>query len=364
MASGKNFLKMFYCRVEKRPFLQYDRKMTNPLYKLAANKMRREWAENDAKRDEGLSIPGCVSVCDNISYGPHGKDNLLCVYAPKDRTEELLPCIINIHGGGYFYGSKELYSLYSADMAARGFVVVVFNYRLCPENRYPAALEDINEVTKWVLSNASEFCIDPERIFVVGDSAGGQLALNYVTMLSNPSYAALFDSSRSGHIPRRLRRNKGVCAVCEFCERTIPRTLASRFVHFSLPDFVPKAVALNSALCVLVKDGRADEGSKPFLNAYLGSARRVKKNYERLDVQKYITQKFPPVFMMTAPNDFLFAQAKPQYELFTARGVKAEYKIYGTPSDDWASHVFHLNMRLPAAKQCNDDEAEFFLKNC
>ena len=50
----------------------------------------------------------------------------------------------------------------------------------------------------------------------------------------------LLDSSRSGHIPRRLRRNKGVCAVCESCERTIPRTLASRFVHSLVLDITPE----------------------------------------------------------------------------------------------------------------------------
>ena len=58
-------------------------------------------------------------------------------------------------------------------------------------------------------------------------SAAGEAGINcYV--IKRP------DSSRSDHIPRRLRRNKGVCAVCESCERTIPRTLASRFVHSSV----------------------------------------------------------------------------------------------------------------------------------
>jgi hypothetical protein len=63
---------------------------------------------------------------------------------------------------------------------------------------------------------------------------------------------------------------------------------------------------------------------------------------------------------MTAPNDFLYEQAKPQHELFLQRGVKSEYHVYGEPSDEWATHVFHLNLRLPAARQCNDDEAAFF----
>ncbi|EID85972.1 Esterase [Treponema sp. JC4] len=300
--------------------------MTNPIHKIIANKIRRQWAEGDAKRDAGLTISDKVNICDNISYGSHGKDNLLCVYTPKN-AEGKLPVIINIHGGGFFYGDKELYGLYSADMAERGFAVVVFNYRLCPENLYPAPLVDINNVTKWVLTNCEEFNFDRERIYIVGDSAGGQLALNYTTILSNPDYARLFAKD------------------------------------FEVPSFIPRAVCLNSALCILVKDGKTDEGAKPILVSYLGSNRKIKKNIERLDVQKYITSSFPPVFVMTAPNDFLYAQAKPLHEVFLSRGVKSEYHVYGQPSDDWAVHVFHLNLRLPAGRLCNDDEAEFLKKN-
>ena len=297
--------------------------MTNLIHKYFINKIRREWASNDAKRDAGFAISDKVNICDNISYGPHGRDNLLCVYTPKN-AEGKLPVIINIHGGGFFYGDKELYGLYSADMAERGFAVVVFNYRLCPENLYPAPLVDINNVTKWVLANCDEFNFDRDRIFIVGDSAGGQLALNYTTILSNLDYAKLFSAD------------------------------------FEVPNFIPRAVCLNSALTNLVKDGKISEGAKEILTVYLGSAKKIKRNVERLDVQKYITSKFPPVFVMTAPNDFLFNEAKPLHELFLSRGVKSEYHLYGEASDDWANHVFHLNLRLPAGRQCNDDEAEFF----
>ena len=300
--------------------------MTNLIHKYFINKIRREWASNDAKRDAGLTISDKVNICDNISYGAHGRDNLLCVYTPKN-ADGKLPVIINIHGGGFFYGDKELYGLYSADMAERGFAVVVFNYRLCPENLYPAPLEDINNVTKWVLENCGEFNFDRDRIFIVGDSAGGQLALNYTTILSNPNYAKLFASD------------------------------------FEVPSFIPRAVCLNSALTNLVKDGKISEGAKEILTVYLGSAGKIKRNVERLDVQKYITSKFPPVFVMTAPNDFLFNEAKPLHELFLSRGVKSEYHVYGQHSDDWAVHVFHLNLRLPAGRLCNDDEALFLKKN-
>ena len=57
-----------------------------------------------------------------------------------------------------------------------------------------------------------------------------------------------------------------------------------------------------------------------------------------------------------------YSQAKPMHELFVQLGVKSEYHVYGNPSDDWAQHVFHLNLHLEAARQCNDEEAAFLLK--
>ena len=69
-------------------------------------KMREQWAAGDAKRDAGLTIPeGLVRRLD-ISYGPYA-ENLLDVYYPEG-PDRNLPTIVNIHGGGWFYGSKEL----------------------------------------------------------------------------------------------------------------------------------------------------------------------------------------------------------------------------------------------------------------
>ena len=152
--------------------------------------MRREWAENDAKRDELLVVPEGLTRHLDI---PYGEDDLqkLDVYYPEG-TEEALPTIISIHGGGWFYGSKELYAHYCMDLALRGFTVVNFSYRLAPEHKYPAALQDCCSVLHWVRSNAEKYKIDLNNIFTVGDSAGGQLNFQLLTMLSNPAFAALF----------------------------------------------------------------------------------------------------------------------------------------------------------------------------
>jgi len=95
-------------------------------------RIRTDWAKGDAERDAGLTVPeGLVRHLDI----PYGEDPMqkLDVYYPEG-TEKALPTIISIHGGGWFYGSKELYAHYCTRLAKRGFTVVNFNYRLAPEH--------------------------------------------------------------------------------------------------------------------------------------------------------------------------------------------------------------------------------------
>ena len=77
----------------------------------------------DYKRDKAIPLPDGITECRNISYGSHGKWSLLDVYHPNDTTEPL-PTIVSIHGGGYVYGTKEVYRRYGMDMARRGFAFV------------------------------------------------------------------------------------------------------------------------------------------------------------------------------------------------------------------------------------------------
>ena len=100
---------------------------------------------SDYLRDRPIPLPDGITQCRNISYGSHGKWSLLDVYYP-DGTAEALPTIVSIHGGGYVYGTKEIYRRYGMDMARRGFAFVNFNYRLAPKWKFPAPLWDTNDV--------------------------------------------------------------------------------------------------------------------------------------------------------------------------------------------------------------------------
>jgi len=93
------------------------------------------------------------------------------------QASDMAPAIVYMHGGGFMKGDLD-----SSDPIAWGFcdqsgaTVVSVDYRLTPEHPYPAAFDDCFGVLKFIATNPGEFGIDPARIAVVGDSAGGQLA--------------------------------------------------------------------------------------------------------------------------------------------------------------------------------------------
>ena len=120
-----------------------------------------------------VPYPETLSVADRYIHAP-GRMIQLRIYRPKDR--ERGPAILFFHGGGFVFGSIQTHDVYALGIAesARAHVISV-NYRLAPENPYPAAAEDCYFALSWVAENADRLGIDSSRITVGGDSASGAL---------------------------------------------------------------------------------------------------------------------------------------------------------------------------------------------
>ena len=112
----------------------------------------------------------------NVPYVPgNSSQQVLDVYLPTE-GEGPFPTILALHGGGFRTRSKELYSSLAGYFTDMGYALVPINYRLAPQYTYPAQVEDAFCALAWVFKNAEAFGFDSERIFIMGDSAGGYLA--------------------------------------------------------------------------------------------------------------------------------------------------------------------------------------------
>ena len=285
--------------------------------------LRRGCKKSDAKRDAGLVYPDDVVRYEDISYGPH-KMNVLDVYRPKN-VEGKLPVIVSVHGGGWVYGDKKLYSHYCVSLAKRGFVVVNFTYRLSPESKFPCHLEDTVKVFDWTVKNANKYGMDEKNIFAVGDSAGGHILALYSAMCTNPDYAKNFDFQVNA-------------------------------------DATPKAVALNCAVLDMdaIRNSTASN-TLALMKAVLPKG-KIEECLKVANPIAYVNESFPTCIVMTSNEDFLRDQPKTFMEKLDECGVAYEYKFYGDEAHK-LEHVFHLDMRNEIGKLCNDEECEFFKKN-
>ena len=101
------------------------------------------------------------------------------IYTPKQlrKKDGLAPCLVFFHGGGWVIGNIETHDVVCRMLADEGELIVIsVDYRLAPEHRFPAAVDDAITATKWVAANARQLGIDASRLSVGGDSAGGNLA--------------------------------------------------------------------------------------------------------------------------------------------------------------------------------------------
>jgi acetyl esterase len=122
--------------------------------------------------------PELESVRELSIPAPHGAIPAR-LYTPKKlrKTDGLAPCLVFFHGGGWVIGNLETHDVACRQLAQEGELIVIsVDYRLAPEHKFPAAIDDAIAATKWVAANANELGIDTARLMVGGDSAGGNLA--------------------------------------------------------------------------------------------------------------------------------------------------------------------------------------------
>ena len=122
--------------------------------------------------------PELKSVTPLAIPAPHGSIPAR-IYTPKTLRQAggLAPCLVFFHGGGWVIGDLDSHDVVCRKLADEGELIVIsVDYRLAPEHKFPAAVDDAIDATKWIADNAASLGIDASRLSVGGDSAGGNLA--------------------------------------------------------------------------------------------------------------------------------------------------------------------------------------------
>jgi acetyl esterase/lipase len=119
-----------------------------------------------------------LEIEDRMAPGPEGAPEVTVrVYVPKARTTETLPAVLYIHGGAFSLGSIDTEHASAMRLAHElGVVVASVEYRLAPEDPFPAGLEDCYAALVWLHDQADSLGLDPSRIAICGASAGGGLS--------------------------------------------------------------------------------------------------------------------------------------------------------------------------------------------
>jgi len=142
--------------------------MSAPTTSLAQRNDTETWASH---------LSNTYRVIPNVTYHKaNNRENKVDLYLPRG-VDGPVPVLMYIHGGGWRGGSKESSVLRLLPWLEKGWAVVNVQYRLAEVSLAPAAVEDCLCALRWVIRNAEEYDIDPDRIVVTGNSAGGHLAL-------------------------------------------------------------------------------------------------------------------------------------------------------------------------------------------
>ena len=140
-----------------------------PVQARESYRSRRAFTQPDA--------PEVYQVADQVIQS-NGVNVPVRVYHPHTaQTHKFLPALVYIHGGGWTIGDLDTHDVLCRSLCLQADVVVVsVDYRMGPEHKFPAAYDDTVAAFNWTVANASALGVDPKRIAIGGDSAGGNLS--------------------------------------------------------------------------------------------------------------------------------------------------------------------------------------------
>ena len=143
------------------------------------------------------SVEAEFEVREKIVYSKVAdRELLLDAWVPKDDT--IHAAVLVVHGGAWRSGDRKQLRGYANSLAKRGFACFAIDYRLAPNDKFPAQIDDCREAVKWIRAHAAEYKVNPDKLGAIGYSAGGHLVCLLATTGEAPS-------DKNGQIDTRIQ---------------------------------------------------------------------------------------------------------------------------------------------------------------
>lgn len=245
-------------------------------------------------------------------------------YPEGEIPAEGLPVIIDIHGGGWMYATKDLNEYYCLELASKGYCVFSISYRLVPDVTVNEQIQDCMDALAWISKNMNNYPANPSTVMLTGDSAGGQLS-TYCTILNNNAEAReLFEASDS---------NLNI-----------------------------KCLLLTSPVTYMKSGGMFSVYTKTLW----GKDYKEKDTFGYMDLDEIMAfaEDMPPTYFITSSGDTLaHDQTVNAYNYFNELGIECEIKDFGEVNGEKLPHVFSvLDPFGEAGQEAINDALDYYQK--
>ena len=219
-----------------------------------------------------------------------------------------LPVIVDVHGGGWIYGSKEINRAYASALASRGFGVFTVNYAPAEKGDLPNQVCDVIAAIHSIRNHAAEFGLDRDKLFLCGDSAGAHLALLAYIVGHSETLRLIYGANA---LDAEVKAVGLVSPVTE--------------LHFFADSILPVQRKLRARLF------GGDYANSPL--RYCSSVSQILKTGTNL----------PPVYLVSSEDDFFRSQSVELHHLLNRRGVENRFRYYPAIQNKKLPHCFPVH---------------------
>lgn len=254
-----------------------------------------------------------VKLIRDVSYGHSAPNSQMDIIVPsKMKKGKKLPVIFWTHGGGFIAGDKRQKNPYLAQIAEKGYVVVNVNYALAPDSQYPTPIHQLDQATKYTLKYKNKFNIDHKQILYGGDSAGAQIASQYVAVQTNPKLQQQMDMKAS--IKQEYLRG----AILFGGLYNMQTVRSTEFPRIDL-----------------------------FMTSYTGS-KKWERNFaqiNQLSTVDQVTKYYPPTFLTVGDADPFDPQNREFDKVLKEQGIETTTSFFDGTHGLRHQYQFHMNLK-------------------